>query len=221
MINRKIFCKSGPWSKEGTVRYRQSKEASILLSHREETRELPRERGNARNNARCTQARKTTHGLDGQHQDVDRTPRGRLSQSDRGRDKLQILSAAAFLFSIRTDSTDSPDCLPILLSISVFYFLVFLFFHLLVVGSRTSDLNMTLPGAFSALTLLVVRQEGHPVVCLERVADLHMFLLMPLPLTVSCFSKIRFGFTFLVPTHLVSPGKRPLNGCVLVVGSVR
>jgi len=34
---------------------------------------LPGERDNARNNARCTQARKTTHGLDGQHQDVDRT----------------------------------------------------------------------------------------------------------------------------------------------------
>jgi len=34
---------------------------------------LPRERDNARNNARCTPARKTTHGLDGQHQDVDRT----------------------------------------------------------------------------------------------------------------------------------------------------
>jgi len=28
---------------------------------------------NARNSARCTQARKTTHGLDGQHQDVDVT----------------------------------------------------------------------------------------------------------------------------------------------------
>jgi len=38
----------------------------------------------ARNNARCTQARKTTHGLDGQHQDVDRTPRGRVSQNVRG-----------------------------------------------------------------------------------------------------------------------------------------
>ena len=34
---------------------------------------LPGERNNARNNARCTQARKTTHGLDRQHQDVDRT----------------------------------------------------------------------------------------------------------------------------------------------------
>ena len=45
---------------------------------------LPGERANARNNARCTQARKTTHGLDGQHQDVDRTPRGRVNQNDRG-----------------------------------------------------------------------------------------------------------------------------------------
>jgi len=65
--------------RELTVRRRQSKEASILWSHPEETRELPGERDNARNNARCTQARKTTHGLDGQHQDVGRTPRGRVS----------------------------------------------------------------------------------------------------------------------------------------------
>jgi len=41
-----------------------------------------------------------------------------------------------------------------------------------------------------------------------------MAQLMPLPLTVSCFSKIQIGFTFLVPAHLGSPGKRPLNGCV-------
>ena len=53
----------------GTVRHRQSKEASILWLHNEETRELPGERDDARNNARCTQARKTTYGLDGQHQD--------------------------------------------------------------------------------------------------------------------------------------------------------
>jgi len=46
------------------------------------------------------------------------------------------------------------------------------------------------------------------VICLERGADLHMFQLMPLPLTVSCFSKIQIGFTFLVPAHLGSPGKR-------------
>ena len=33
----------------------------------------------------CTQARKVTHGLDGQHQDVDRTLHGRVIQNDRGR----------------------------------------------------------------------------------------------------------------------------------------
>ena len=59
------------------------------------------------------------------------------------------------------------------------------------------------------------------VVCLERVVDLHTAQLMPLPLTVSCFSKIQIGFTFLVPAHLGSPGQRairlekgPLDGCV-------
>ena len=63
---------------------------------------------------------------------------------------------------------------------------------------------------------LVGRQEGHPackklewwgagvVICLERGADLHMAL----PVTVSCFSKIQIGFTFLVPAHPGSPGKR-------------
>ena len=53
-------------------------------------------------------------------------------------------------------------------------------------------------------------------ICLERGADLHMAELMPLPLAVSCFSKIQIGFTFLVPAHPGSPGKGPLNGCVYV-----
>ena len=44
------------------------------------------------------------------------------------------------------------------------------------------------------------------VVCLEQGADLPMAQLMPLPLTVSCFSKIQTGFTFLVPPHPGSPG---------------
>jgi len=77
--------------------------------------------------------------------------------------------------------------------------------------------------AFSALTLLVGRQEGHPackklewwgagvVICLERDADVHMAQLMPLPLTVSCFS------TFLVPAHPGSPGQRAIKRvCVCV-----
>jgi len=45
------------------------------------------------------------------------------------------------------------------------------------------------------------------VICLERGADLHMAHLMLLPLTVSCFSKIQIGFTFLVPADPGSPGK--------------
>ena len=54
------------------------------------------------------------------------------------------------------------------------------------------------------------------VICLERGADLHTAQRMPLPLTVSCFSKIQIGFTFLVPAHPGSPGKGPLNVCVCV-----
>ena len=46
------------------------------------------------------------------------------------------------------------------------------------------------------------------VICLERDADLHMAQLMPLPLTVSCFSKIQIGFAFLVPAHPDSPRQR-------------
>ena len=86
--------------------------------------------------------------------------------------------------------------------------------------------------AFSALMLLVGQQEGHPackktewwgagvVVCLERGADLHMAQQMPLPLTVSCFSKIQIGFTFLLPAHMGSPGKRAVKRvCVCVYNS--
>jgi len=46
------------------------------------------------------------------------------------------------------------------------------------------------------------------VIYLERGADLHMAQRMPLPLTVSCFSKIQTGFTFLVPAHPGSPERR-------------
>ena len=49
------------------------------------------------------------------------------------------------------------------------------------------------------------------VVCLEQGANLHMAQLMPLPLTVSCFSKIHIGFTFLVPAHPGSPGQRAVK----------
>jgi len=76
--------------------------------------------------------------------------------------------------------------------------------------------------------LLVRCHEGHPagkkltgggagmVVCLERGADLHMAQLMPL--TVSCFSKVQIGFTFLVPAHPGSHTKKgPLNVCMYLM----
>ena len=65
-----------------------------------------------------------------------------------------------------------------------------------------------LPLSFSALTLSVGWQEGHPAckkfewwgagmaICLELGAELHIAQLMPLPLTVSCFSKNQIGFAF-------------------------
>jgi len=42
---------------------------------------------------------------------------------------------------------------------------------------------------------------------------------IPLPLTVSCSSKIQIGFTFLVPAHPGSPGQRAVKWvCVCVAG---
>ena len=48
-------------------------------------------------------------------------------------------------------------------------------------------------------------------VCVERGADLQTAQLMPLPLTVSCFSKIQIGSTFLVTAYPGSPGKRTVK----------
>ena len=92
-----------------------------------------------------------------------------------------------------------------------------------------SRVYKALPNAFSALTLSVGRQEGHPackktewwgagmVICLERGADLYMTQLMPMPLTVSCFSKIQIGCTVLVPAHPGSPGQRAVKRvCVCI-----
>jgi len=94
----------------------------------------------------------------------------------------------------------------------------------LKVEIKPTDMYSTL---YSALTLLVGWQEGHPackktewwgagmVICLERGADLHTAKLMPLPLTVS--SKIQVGFTFLIPAHPGSPGQRAIKQvCVCV-----
>jgi len=55
------------------------------------------------------------------------------------------------------------------------------------------------------------------VICLQQGADLHMAQLVPLPLTISFFSKIQIGCTFLVLAHPGSPGKRAVKRvCVCV-----
>jgi len=82
--NERVLKKAGVKRElKDTVKARELT-VSILWPHHEERSELPGNRDNAKNNARCTKARKTTHGLDGQHQDVDTTPRGRVSQNHRG-----------------------------------------------------------------------------------------------------------------------------------------
>jgi len=54
------------------------------------------------------------------------------------------------------------------------------------------------------------------VICLERGADLQAY--GPADATVSCFSKIQIGFTFLVLAYLGSPGKRAVKRlCVCCV----
>jgi len=88
--------------------------------------------------------------------------------------------------------------------------------------------------AFNALTLLVGRQEGH-LACKKlsggvlawlcvwsevQTCIMHMAQLMPLPLTVSCFSKIQIGFTFLVLARPGSMGQMVVKRvCVCVAMS--
>jgi len=88
---------------------------------------------------------------------------------------------------------------------------------------------ISLINPFSALTLLVGRQEGHPA-CKKRSGGLLAWLSIWSEVQtciwpswfhchslVSCYSKIQLGFTLLVPAHLGSPGKRAVKRvCVCV-----
>ena len=58
------------------------------------------------------------------------------------------------------------------------------------------------------------------VICLELGVDLHMAQLMPLPLTVSCSSKIQIGFTFLVPAYPGCPGIEAIKWLLLLLLNV-
>ena len=74
--------------------------------------------------------------------------------------------------------------------------------------------------------LLVGQQEGHPA-CKKLIGGVLAWLSVWSEMQTciwpswchchSCFSKIQIGFTFLVLAYPGSPGKGPLNGCVLRV----
>ena len=52
-------------------------------------------------------------------------------------------------------------------------------------------------------------------------APMHIAQLMPLPLTVCCFSKIQTSFTSLIPAYPGSPGQRAVKRvcvCVCALG---
>ena len=102
-------------------------------------------------------------------------------------------------------------CLPkwpvVALADSYIYHAVCMSFWLLMFSASLITDNLCF--AFSALTLLVGQQEGHPACkkdwvvgcwhgCLGWGADLHIAQQMPLPLTISCSSKSRLILTFLV-----------------------
>ena len=78
--------------------------------------------------------------------------------------------------------------------------------------------HQEIPGTgISSRTLRLVIEYGLPLPFFTILAGMHVAQLMPLPLTVSCFSKIQIGVTFLVPAHLDSPGKRAVKRvCVCV-----
>ena len=76
--------------------------------------------------------------------------------------------------------------------------------------------------AFSALTLLVGQQEGHPAckkLSVEELAWLSAWSKVQTCIwpswchchSLSCFSKIQIGFDFLVPAHPGSPGQRAVK----------
>jgi len=135
------------------------------------------------------------------------------TSSLRMRDKINVAKTFCFISSPRCIFSTSTLVIQIEQTVRYVHVCLYLLKFFLF--------SVSYPGllAFSALTLLVGRQEGHPackkqrwgasmVICLEWDAYLQMAQLMPLLLTVSCFSKIQIGFTFLVLAHPGSPGKK-------------
>ena len=81
----------------------------------------------------------------------------------------------------------------------------------------------TMRGPTVLIILLKLQLSGGVLAWLSVWSEVQTCIwpqLMPLPLTVPCFSKIQIGFTFLVPAHPGSPGKRAVKRvCVCVAFS--
>jgi len=102
--------------------------------------------------------------------------------------------------------------------------LTILYVYYCIVGLYNALVYKFMQYAFSALTLLIGRQEGYPawwgagvIICLWRGAHLHTVQLMPLPFTVCSFSKIQIDLPFWYRLIWVVPEKGPLNVCMCAV----
>ena len=92
-------------------------------------------------------------------------------------------------------------------------------FHAQLFWVQCVDTVARAPGRASGLQKTEWWSAG-VVICLERGVDLHMAQMMPLPLTVSCFSKIQIVAAFLVPAHPGSRRQRAIKRrCVCVCDS--
>jgi len=98
-------------------------------------------------------------------------------------------------------------------------------FSLCTCGGQSND-KALLNYAFSALIGLAGRQERHPACKNLSVVCWHGYLsgarcrlaYGPTDATATCFSETQIAFTFLVPAHLGSPGKRAVKRvCVCVL----
>ena len=114
--------------------------------------------------------------------------------------------------SLSFSSLGLTTCIPQTFTVSsehiCFYFLLFLFYLFFM----PSVLWRCWLGGRKGIQPVKTEWWGAGVViCLEQGADLHMAQLMPLPLTVSCFSKSRLVLPFWYRLTRVIPGQRAVK----------
>jgi len=89
------------------------------------------------------------------------------------------------------------------------YYLLVYFIHLRNHSLRKGDEHPTYCSCIRPVK--TEWRDTSVVICLERGAHLHIVRMMPLPLTVCCFSKSQIGIIFLVSAHPGSPGQRAIK----------